>query len=1080
MVQDTTVDPGCGGGVYPLSPMQQGMLFHRLESGIGGVDVEQVVCECRHEISAPEFEQAWELVVRRHDCLRTTFGWRAGDEPRQWVLPPEMVRLPLRVLHFERDEDVTRLLESFLAADRRSGFARLEAPLARVTLFQTAENHAWFVFTYHHLVLDARGMHTLFQDVLDAHDALGRGASVTLKPVRPYREYITWLQTLDLHRAEAFWRAQLQDLRGATVLPLASPAGVAPADDIPGELGLRFGPEETRRLREAAGRHGVTLNTLLQGAWALVLSRCTGEDDVLFGAVRACRHVPVEGAGEMAGMLINTVPFRVRLASAASVGHWLRDLREQWVALRDYEHTPLMQVQRWSGVEAGQPLFETVFNLHDPSWIAELRSRGGRWTQRDFDVRCQPNYPLALDIFAADTVRVRAFFERRRFGVEAVTRLLAQFHAAALALAAPRTDTLGQVTLLDEQERRVLLELAAGAHTSLATEPCVHLAVARQAEQTPGRLAVADATTRLTYGELNAAANRLARRLRSLGAGPDRVVAVCLERSVAMLVAWLGALKAGGAFLPLDPACPAERLRFQLTDSGAVAVVTRRGMGLPGALPSALARVDLEADGALAEPAGESEANLPTVGTPHDLAYVIYTSGSTGEPKGVEIEHRALGNLVAWHQQTYAIGADDRATQLANPAFDAAVWEVWPYLTAGAALHILDDETRVDPARLWRWLAEQQITMTFLPTPLAEAVLAQPWPAELALRVLLTGGDQLKRPAPANLPCLLVNHYGPTECAVVATAAVVSATAGGIPPIGRPIANTTALVLDREMRLVPVGVPGELFLGGDSLARGYRGRPALTAERFVTWTMKDGPGAGTREVRLYRTGDIVRWRADGQLEFLGRADHQVKIRGCRIELGEIEAALLRLPQVREAVVLARNEAPGGPQLVGYVVAAAGQPPEEGQLLDALREVLPAYMVPSAMVVLPAWPLTPNGKVDRRALPAPAHRGDADAPLTEREQVIARIWATVLGRAECGRHDNFFNCGGHSLLAAQAVTHVNVALRASASVRLLFDFPTVAEFARELERQGQALPPRPPVLRARRRPAAAELELAPPR
>ena len=1172
MVQETTVDVGCGGISYPLSPMQQGMLFHRVDGTSRGVDVEQVVCELRHPVSVPEFELALLAMVRRHESLRTTFVWQDGVEPRQVVLSPDAVTLPVRILDFETSADAENVLEQYLAADRRAGFAELKAPLARLALFRADDGPTRFVFTYHHLVLDARGMYTLFKELLDLHDAYVRGVCLELPANRPYADYVAWLQTLDTRRAETFWREQLQGFHTPTALPLAAPAATYPADGAPGEMAARFTSAQTARLRDAAQRHGVTLNTLLQGAWAVVLSRYTGEDDVVFGAVRACRHVPVEGAATMVGMLINTVPMRVRLASAASIDHWLRGLREQWVALRDYEHTPLMQVQRWSEVAMGRPLFDTLFNFQEPSWLGALGRLGGIWAQRSFEIRSQPNYPFALDIYGDDALLIRAFYDRRRFDGAMVSALLRHFCQAIEGLADARTYTLKDVSILTATEREHLIVGLNRTAEDYPRDVTVHAMFEAQAAAAPDRMAITDAHATLSYADLDERANALAERLLSLGVGRDVLVAVCMERSVEMIVSWLAALKAGGAFVPLDPTYPPERLAFQLNDCRSPVVLTQSHLvpSLP-ALPAGVTLLELAANGSVVagEPGSRTPvasnqlrsavAGLPEAGraetcdqpasrTPAtssqrattssgDLAYVIYTSGSTGQPKGVQIEHRSLMNLVTWHQRTYSISPDDRATHLASPAFDASVWEIWPYLTAGASVHIPDADTRLSPAKLWRWLAEQKITVTFLPTPLAEAALAEPWPDGMTLRALLTGGDQLKRPAPDHFPCVLVNHYGPTESTVVATASVVVRGAGS-PPIGRPIANTTAYVLDRELRPVPLGIPGELYLGGESLARGYLNRPELTAEKFVpnpfvgechplgdtskvgrvipnaplhsgadngalgTTHPAIGPksalayGAATpnselrtpnspAQPRLYRSGDLVRWRADGQLDFLGRCDNQVKIRGCRIELGEIEAALQRHPAVRESVVVARPDHQGQLQLVGYVVPTAGDAPTEAALLASLRDSLPAYMVPAAILVLSAWPLTPNGKVDRRALPAPEPRAAAElvdfiAPNTTEEQTIAKVWSEVLGHERIGRHDNFFELGGHSLLAAQAITRLNAAFGGAASVRMLFDHPTVAEFARELERRGAAAAPRPPVLRAKRRAASPELELVPPR
>lgn len=1076
--------------------MQQGMLFHSVEGAAPGVDIEQVVCALDHRISAPEFEQAWRLLVCRHETFRTTFTWDPGEEPRQVVLPAEAVVLPFRVLDLAAGADAELMIEEYLAADRRAAFPTLSAPLARVALFQCEDDRAWFVLTYHHLILDARAMAALFRELLDTHDALAAGRRPELPPVRAYAEYISWLGTLDARRAEVFWREHLQGLATPPPLPLAMPADPV-GSLVSGELSTRFSAAETEHLRQAAKRYGVTLNTLLQGAWALVLSRHLGEDDVVFGAVRACRHVPVEGAATMVGMLINTVPVRVRLAPDASVEHWLHGLREQWLALRDYEHTPLMQVQRWSGVAGGRPLFETIFNYQEPSWIETLRQLGGRWRERRFEIRSQPNTPLALDLYGDECLLIRAFYDRRRFADAGVGAMLRQFRAAIHSLGSGKVDRLRDVTLLDRWERHQVLRTFNATAVDYPGETTVQREFERQVAAGPERLAVADPAVSLSYGELNERADALSRRLRQLGVRRDAAVAVCMPRAAAMLVAWLGAVKAGGAFVPLDPEYPAERLAFQLQDCGAPVLIVLGDAVPPLSPPPGVTVVRLDRHGqchggaaAPTDPCTEpADASAPDA-----LAYIIYTSGSTGQPKGVEVRHRSLMNLVSWHQRTYAVTSADRATHLASPAFDASVWEIWPYLAAGASIHIPDDETRVSPARLWPWMAAQGITLAFLPTPLAEAALSEPWPESLALRALLTGGDQLKRPAPASFPCPLINHYGPTESTVVATAALVPPSCAGAPPIGRPIANTQAYVLDRQQRPVPIGVVGELYLGGESLARGYRNRDELTAERFIPSPF---PPNGDREAefppakpggsdpastRLYRTGDLVRWRLDGQLEFVGRADNQVKIRGCRIELGEIEAALQRHPAVREALVTVRADERGQYQLVGYVIARPEVSVPESDLLEYLRSTIPAYMVPAALVRVETWPLTPNGKVDRRALPAPIERParstDSVAPRTPDEHVVARVWALVLGREAIGLHDNFFELGGHSLLAAQAITHLNAAFGSSISVRTIFDHPTVAEFAAQLRRTSATNAPRP-ALRPKRR-GAADLELVQPR
>ncbi len=1109
MVPDMRVHPDRGVDSYPLSPMQQGMLFHRLNAVSPGVDLEQVVGELREAIEPAEFERAWREVIARHAILRTSFHLEQGGDPRQVVHPASAVRLDFQYLEFGSESEARRGLEEYLADDRREGFGDLAGPLLRVALLRGGPEHHWFVSTFHHLLLDGRGMGVMFREVLDLHDGLVRGAPLELPPPRPYRDYIDWLQTLDLDRAENFWRGYLRGLAAPTELPLARPAGDALGDVAPrGELGFRLTDAMNEALHAAARRHEVTMNTLMQAAWGLVLSRYTGEEEVVFGAVRACRHIPVEGAGTMVGLLINTVPVRLRVDPDAAIGPWLKALREHWVAFREYEHTPLMKIQQWSEVPPGRPLFEALFNYQEPSWESALSQLGGKWARRSFETRSEPNYPLAIDAYGGASTIVKLLYDRRRFTGAAMARLLGNFRVALEAFAGAGADLpVRALPVLSPRERQQLLARGRGRMTDFPRTACVHTLVESCASRMPDRVAISDPTLTLTYAELNRAADALARRLRDSSVGAETLVAVCMERSVEMVVAWLAVWKAGGAFVPLDPHYPPERLAFQLGDSAAPVVLTQRRLlpRLPAstAMTIAFDAADCRAAAQEVPATDQPRRRSGRPPAPENLAYIIYTSGSTGQPKGVQIEHRSVMNLIGWHQREFGVTAGDRATHLASPAFDASIWEIWPYLACGASVHLPDEETRIAPAQLWRWLARQQITIAFLPTPVLEAAMNEPWPDAMALRALLTGGDQLKRRPPANFPCRLINNYGPTENTVVSTAGLVeSRDDAQAPSIGRPIDNTYVHILDRELRLVPEGVPGELHVGGENLARGYLNRPALDAEKFVPDPLAgSGAPAAGRVPRLYRTGDLVRWTERGEIEYLGRIDGQVKIRGCRIELGEIEAALHAHPAVREALVLACPDGRGEPQLVGYVIPAASdsesadEPVENrlpggnaGALAAALgewlRAKLPGYMVPAAVVPLPGWPLTPNGKIDRRVLPRPESGAGAGRkmhapPVGATEETIARIFSEILGRSPIGRDDNFFELGGHSLQAAQAVTRLNRALQATLSVRTLFDQPTTAMLADELGRRGAGSTGARSLPRMKRRLAAPETKILQP-
>jgi len=580
---------------------------------------------------------------------------------------------------------------------------------------------------------------------------------------------------------------------------------------------------------------------------------------------------------------------------------------------------------------------------------------------------------------------------------------------------------------------------------------CVPQLVAAQAAATPNTVALAASGEVVTYQELNSRANRLAQYLRSLGAGPGTLVALCFERSSELVVGTLGVLKSGAAYVPLDPTYPQERLAFMLNDSGATILLTQQR--LARALPPGRWQrvdVDLDADQIASYPAEppQSESDIRL----EELAYVIYTSGSTGQPKGVQVTHSNLLNLVFWHRHAFMVTPADRATLFASPGFDASVWELWPYLTAGASLHLPAESIRNDPEKLRDWLVAQRITVSFLPTAMAELVMALEWADRVALRVLLTGADTLHHYPASHLPFMLVNNYGPTECTVVATSGTVppNGFTDDRPTIGRPITNTQIYILDEHLRQVPVGTVGELHIGGKGVARGYLNQPELTSEKFIPDTFSSKPGA-----RLYKTGDRARFMPDGQIAFMGRIDDQIKIRGYRIDPSEIITALDRHPMISSSYVIAREDHKGEKRLIAYVVPTPESRPTCTELRDFLRACLPEYMVPTVFVSLDSLPLTSNGKVNRPALPiASASNTLQSEPLvaarTLVEKRVAAIVSKLLHWQNVGASDNFFLLGGHSLLVTQLIASIQESFGVELSLRSLFNAPTVAELSREIE------------------------------
>ncbi|MES1241992.1 MAG: amino acid adenylation domain-containing protein [Acidobacteriota bacterium] len=851
-----------------------------------------------------------------------------------------------------------------------------------------------------------------------------------------YADFAAWqrerLSGEALDAELAWWRERLAGAPPVLDLPSDRPRpavrtsrGTTLSSLLPAELAQELG-----RLGQ---RHGATLFMTLLAGFAALLSRYADRDDILVGSpVANRRRVELEG---LIGFFVNTLVLRLGLSGPPSFSRLVEQARE--VVREALQHQDLPFERLVEDLEPRRdlshaPVVQVLFQLEEeePRAIAipglELRplSLTSGVARADLTVSATRG---------AGGLAIAAEASSDLFEPATVARLLEHFGNLLAGAAGDPELPVGDLPLLGAEERRQILEEWSRTAEAPPDARPVHERVAAAARANPGALAVELGGERLTYGELDGRADRLAARLRRAGVGVESRVAVHVERGPEMAVAFLAVLKAGGAYVPLDPEQPGERLALMIEDAGADVLLTSR------AAPSVLTAgqvvfLDEAGDG---PPPGETP--------PEALAYLIFTSGSTGRPKGVAVPHSALSNLVQWHLEAFGVTPADRVAQVAGLGFDASVWEIWPCLAAGASLHLVPGEIRTAPEAVRRWLVAERITVAFLPTPLAEAVLALPDPEWGSLRVLLTGGDRLRLPAPAPAAPALVNNYGPTENAVVATSGVVApgSPAGSLPPIGRPVSRVRAHVLDRRGLPVPALVAGELWLGGASLARGYFGRPDLTAERFLPDPFGEGG-------RLYRTGDLVRWRRDGGLEYLGRADQQVKVRGVRIEPGEIEAALAAHPAVREAVVVAGEDLAGDRRLVAYVAAEASS---AGELRSFLGARLPAAMVPSAFVFLDRLPLTPNGKVDRRALPAPEGSGEAEryvAPGTSVEELLAGIWSEILSVARVGAGDDFFALGGHSLLATRVVSAVRRTFGVELPLRALFEAPILADLARRVE------------------------------
>jgi len=1029
--------------IYELAPMQHGMLFHALLEPSAGMYVEQLSCEVRGVLPIERWKEAWQHVLARHPILRSAFLWEGLEKPLQVVSVEAEVPWRLEDLRGLSGDAQQRWIDDFLREDRLQGFDLGTPPLIRCALLRLDDERTLFVWTYHHLLLDGWCFSIVLREVLGAFE---EGVASLPPPSRPYRDYITWLQEQDPARAEVFWRDLLRDFQRPTPLPFSEHQDDSgPAPGTQPVVTRHLSRELTQRLAGFAKEHRLTLNTLVQGAWALVLARASGTDDVIFGVTVSGRPSDLAGAESMVGLFINTLPLRARLDEGASVPAFLSALQAQQGAVEPYSYTSLADIQSWSDAPPGRPLFESLLVFENyPLDASTLLPRSGL-TIRDVNTHDRISYPLALVAIPGESLELRVMYAPDRLSPGAAERIARLLEAAVHSLVSAKT--VGDIDLLEPSARRVLSEWGQNVRRFDAHEP-IHLRVPRAS---PGATAlVGPHGQTLSYEELDARAERVARNLRQLGAGRDRLVGVCIHRSTDMVVALLGVLKAGAAYLPLDPAYPAERLAYIVGDAAPIAILNTGSDPIPAPRTPRLDVTRLaEAPDA---PAGEA-VQLD------DLAYVIYTSGSTGTPKGVLATHRNLLNVAEWYTEAFGLTARDRTAQVASIAFDASVVEIWPTLASGATLHLAPPELSTAPTGLARWLVERDICITFLPTVVAEEMVAMPWPSACALRIVFTGGDRLHAIPPAGLPFRLVNIYGPTETTVLATAGVVEpGYRHGLPSIGRPIANARVYILDRQRRPVIPGVIGELYIGGTGVTRGYLNRPELNAERFVP-----DPFSGDPDARMYASGDFARFLPDGTIAFHGRADRQVQIRGVRVELGEIEAALAQHPAVTAAAVLSEAQRQNGDvRLIAFAASTAPTPPAPTTLAAFLATKLPAAMLPVRIFVVEALPLTPNGKVDTVALEAQAQEARVQtehaAPRTPHEEILVGIWSAVLGQAHVGVHDDFFDLGGHSLKATQVISRAREAFGAEIPLRALFEHRTIARLAETLTGHGTAIEP----------------------
>lgn len=1004
--------------VYPLSSLQRGIFLHSDEPGMYWM---QHAVELEGTLQVETFREAWQRAFEANAVLRTCFYWSEREDPLQVVFSG--VPLPWEYADWSQEEAWRTKLDAYLLEDAARGVSLNETPLMRVSLIRTGAGTHILIFRFHHILLDGWSVPLLFEQVFKAYRALLDGKLCELASRVKYRDYIDWLRHTDEASAEKAWRRELKGFTTPTALPMVGNFAPEDAGEARrfGSHTVRLSEETTRGLERFARNQRLTMNTLVQGAWAILLSLYSREEDVVFGWVSSGRSAGIDGIETLQGLLMNTLATRVKVDGEKALAEWLREHQSKQAELRRYEHAPVSNVREWSELPAGTPLFETVAAFErfpvggekDGDWLG--------FAIRELTVVEPTSYPLAVIATCKDRFNVRASFDQRRIRRADVERLLG--HLGTILeqfVSCPETKVSG-LGMVSKQEREQIMTLWNPAPRPYPSGKGVAGLFELQAARDPGAIAVTDRKAARTYGELNEQANRVAWMLIESGVEPGSMVGFCLERSADLVAVMLGILKAGAAYVPFDPTYPEDRLHFMAQDTGTPVMITEKAN--KERLRSVGARVICldEEEGFLAE-RGRTNPGIARGGD--DLAYVMYSSGSTGKPKGILIPHRGIIRL-AVNTDYIQLTAEDVVAQTANASFDASTFEIWGPLLNGGSAVIIDKDAFITPETYVSLLRDKGVTVAFVTTALFNETVRQIPDAFRTLKTVMFGGEQAD-PATVGMalregaPERLLHVYGPTEATTFSHWHPVRHVPEGakIVPIGKPIGNTRGYILDRFGNLAPVGVPGELCLSGDGLATGYHNRADLTGEKFITNAFEEDPCA-----RMYRTGDLVRFSAEGDIEFLGRIDHQVKIRGFRIEPGEIELLLNENPEVKDNVVVAAQDPhTGGRMLAAYVVFESGAVRDLSAIRARLSAKVPDYMVPSVFMVMEVLPLGPNGKVDRKKLPAPEWDREKNGQGTvlegELEKRVAAIWEEILELEEVGAEENFFELGGNSLLLAR--------------------------------------------------------------
>jgi amino acid adenylation domain-containing protein/non-ribosomal peptide synthase protein (TIGR01720 family)/FkbM family methyltransferase len=1032
--------------LYPLSALQEGMLFHALYDDRVMAYTNRFTCELINP-DLDAFTQSWDHLLKSHSILRTAFYHDAFSKPVQCVY--KEAAMPVTILDFRHmtAEEQGRQIERFEEEDQEKGFDLREAPLMRITLFRLADDRYFMLWLFHHIILDGWSMPVLMQEVLQNYDALVAGKAFAARPQDRYEDFIRYIQNKDKEQEEEHWRGYMKGAGPDSLLPFISSTSLRNQG-----IGsyktkvLQLDNGITAAIAGYAQRQQVTVNTLMQGVWAWLLYCYTGQPEITYGITVSGRPAELQDVESRVGLYINALPFHSTVEEGEKIAEWLRGIQQRQVSSSKYQHTSLKEIQKWSGVHGD--LFDSLLVFENYPVAKMLASANWQLNVSNVKVSEHTNYPLNVLILSEEQTHIHFEYNTGLMDEAYISMMLRHFRHVLLQIVEDNVTLLRDLGLMDDEERKQLVHRFNDTAVDYPSRTVVEL-FEEQVQKTPETTAVVFEGEELTYAELNKRSNQLARHLQQQGVGSQSLVPLLVERSAEMIVSILAVLKAGAAYVPIDPEYPLDRIAYMLEDTHASVVITSAGhthllegiediaIICPGLIKDSLAKNDRE--------------NLNASIKADDLCYVIYTSGSTGRPKGVMNEHRGIVNRLLFGKQYFNIGTQDAVLQKTTYCFDVSVWELlWPLLS-GARLVFAHPQGHKDPAYLRQVIREQGITVVHFVPSMLEVFLEGMEPGECrSLKHVLCSGEALRPPQVAQFRSkmghvALHNLYGPTEAAIEVSCWTVPEGDVEKVLIGKPVANTQLYILDHSGAPVPIGVKGELYIGGVQVARGYLNLDELTREKFIA-----DPFSADASARLYRTGDIARWTAGGEVEYLGRKDDQVKIRGYRIELGEIESVLQQAEGINQCVVIVKEDASGGKRLIAYVVAERF---DREAITAHLEERLPEYMVPSVIISIESIPLNSNGKADRKALPevglSASVRHHYEAPQNELQQQLQGIWQDLLEVETVGIHDNFFELGGHSLLAMRLVSALRKKIGREVPIREVFVHPTILALSEAL-------------------------------